>query len=203
MRRLTAAFLLNILVISTNSVAAEQSALSDLAGVYLSSGCSLQLLADSSFSIDCPSRPLRRGTVFVVEGTLVLLTRNATLRNGDQPAVIFWSQPQPQTGDSTWPPSLADPTKGPFVIDTARYGDSSWRDTSWLKPLRWGSRLYLVDADDEGALCRAISNGLEPRKGPMGVHFLRRGDHRKPAGRTLPAAFSGSQAVKRHPPNVH
>jgi len=191
MRTLTAASLVSLLEVSTNSLAADHLALGDLAGVYLSSGCSLQLVGDGSFSIDCPSRPLHRGTVLVVEGTLVLLTSQGTAsRNGDQPAVIFWSQPQPQSGDSTWPPSLADPTRGPFVFDADRHRDSSWRDTSWLKPLRWGSRLYLVDANDEGAFCRAISNGLEPRRLPMGMHFLRRGDHRRPVGRKPPAACS-------------
>jgi hypothetical protein len=186
----TRALLVSLLTLSASARGADQQPFADLAGVYLSSilsGCSLELKSEGSFTIACPSRAPYRGEAIVVDGGFLLPTSGKVdSRIQESQAVIGLVQPQ-QPSDSTWPPSLADPTRGPFVFDGRGEADFSFGETLWLKPLRWGSRLYLVAADDDEAFCRAIRNGVEPRRSPIGQQFLRRGDHRKPAGRRPPA----------------
>ena len=178
------------LTVSAESPMADQRPFTDLEGVYLSSslrGCLLELGRDGSFAVACSSQPPQRGKAEVVgQGFLIPTSRAGDLIPEDPPAVIVLRQPPQEPSGSTWPPSLTDPTKGPFVLGHRQSG-ISWGETLWLRPLRWGSRLYLVPADDDESFCRAVRSGLEPRRSPLGEQFLRRGDHRKRAGRRPPA----------------
>jgi hypothetical protein len=59
-------------------------------------------------------------------------------------------------------------------------------DPSWLQPLRWGERLYLIRGGSYDAFCEAVRTGVEPRNTPAGEQFLRRGDHLKAVGSKRP-----------------
>jgi len=58
-------------------------------------------------------------------------------------------------------------------------------------PIRWGERLYLIPTDGIVRFCNAINSGKEPRNGPHGQFFLRRGDWEKeaPGKPELPKEF--------------
>lgn len=77
------------------------------------------------------------------------------------------------------------------------YGAVSWKDgqlglsftfenkrrgfqgiASKLLPVSWGSRIYLIPADDIVAFCNNINEGQEPRNSEYGNFFLRRGDEK-------------------------
>jgi hypothetical protein len=45
-----------------------------------------------------------------------------------------------------------------------------------LIPISWGSRHYLVPADEITKFCNHVNRGLEPREGSHGFHLLRDGD---------------------------
>lgn len=51
-----------------------------------------------------------------------------------------------------------------------------------LIPVRWGSRRYLIAADEMVKFCNAINAGSEPRHGGHGSFLLRRGDSEKEVG---------------------
>jgi hypothetical protein len=60
-------------------------------------------------------------------------------------------------------------------LETVAHGRHT---VSRYEPVRWGGRLYLVAAEDvEGFLAEA-RQGREPRRGPHGSHYLRKGDWR-------------------------
>jgi hypothetical protein len=48
-----------------------------------------------------------------------------------------------------------------------------------LIPISWGSRRYLVPADDIVGFCNNINEGTEPRTSIRGFYLLRRGDEKK------------------------
>lgn len=48
-----------------------------------------------------------------------------------------------------------------------------------LKPIRWGSRLYLMEPSHYLEFCNDINEKLEPRKDEHGSAFLRAGDEKK------------------------
>jgi hypothetical protein len=48
-----------------------------------------------------------------------------------------------------------------------------------LVPVRWGTRRYLVPADDLVGFCNDVNSGSEPRDWLVGSYFLRRGDEKK------------------------
>jgi hypothetical protein len=48
-----------------------------------------------------------------------------------------------------------------------------------LVPVAWGSRRYLVPADDVVGFCNHVNAGREPRNGSRGFYLLRRGDEKK------------------------
>jgi hypothetical protein len=57
--------------------------------------------------------------------------------------------------------------------------DSHGRRTlSRYQPVRWGGRLYLVAAEDVEGFLAETKQGKEPRRGPHGSHYLRKGDWR-------------------------
>ena len=49
-----------------------------------------------------------------------------------------------------------------------------------LVPISWGSRRYLVPADDVVGFCNDTNEGREPRNNSHGSYLLRRGDEKKP-----------------------
>jgi hypothetical protein len=49
-----------------------------------------------------------------------------------------------------------------------------------LIPVPWGSRHYLIPADDLVGFCNNINEGQEPRKDSHGTYLLRREDEKKP-----------------------
>jgi hypothetical protein len=53
------------------------------------------------------------------------------------------------------------------------------RDRAGIRPISWGSRRYLIPADDLVDFCNSINGGREPRTGSHGFHLLRRGDEKK------------------------
>ena len=48
-----------------------------------------------------------------------------------------------------------------------------------LIPISWGSRVYLIPANDVAGFCNAINQGQEPRNRGHGSYLLRRGDENK------------------------
>jgi hypothetical protein len=48
-----------------------------------------------------------------------------------------------------------------------------------LIPVSWGSRRYLIPADDLVGFCNNVNEGREPRNGSHGLYLLRRGDENK------------------------
>ena len=46
-------------------------------------------------------------------------------------------------------------------------------------PIKWGTRKYLIPADELVGFCNDINEGAEPRKWNTGQYFLRRGDAKK------------------------
>jgi len=48
-----------------------------------------------------------------------------------------------------------------------------------LIPISWGSRHYLIPADDVIGFCNSVNEGREPRAGTFGSYLLRKGDENK------------------------
>ena len=172
---------------STEVFAGDELSFPELQGVYLSSrfrGCSLELGGNGDFTLACPSEEHRGKAVTIGRGFLIP-GRQATKGIAAEPlGQIVLPQPSLPTSAATWPPSMTDPTAGPYVIDREV---QSWSEMLWLQPLRWGQRLYLIPVDGHEAFCREITSGVEPRQSAMGDEFLRRGDHLKPAPRRPPS----------------
>jgi len=156
-----------VLVMAPGVRAADVVRFVDLEGTYVSTahgGCLLALRKDGSFSLTCGSwqrngRAIRSGRGFRVSGGGA----------ASQPPA-----PDPPGTAGGWPPSLRDPTRGPYVVPGPEPGDSFW-----LEPLRWGARLYLIRGGTYDAFCEAVGTGVEPRNAAASDQFLRRGDHLK------------------------
>jgi len=160
--------------------AAETASFADLAGTYVSSvrgGCQLELDKAGDFSLTCApwQRALKSHAMPLGDGRFIIF--GAEGRGG----LVLPPDPPPPPAVSGWPPSVRDPTKGPYVVHGPDAGD-----TFVLMPLRWGERLYLIRAGELEAFCRSISSRLEPRKTAVGDQFLRRGDHAKRVGGKRP-----------------
>jgi hypothetical protein len=160
--------------------AGETASFADLAGTYVSSvrgGCQLELDKGGYFSLTCAPwrRALKSRVMPLGDGRFVILGGEV---RGD---LQLPPDPPPARAGSGWPPSLRDPTKGPYVV----HGPEA-TDTFVLMPLRWGERLYLIRAGELEPFCQSISSGLEPRKTAGGDQFLRRGDHAKRVGAKRP-----------------
>jgi hypothetical protein len=52
------------------------------------------------------------------------------------------------------------------------------RTVSRYQPVRWGDRMYLVAVEDLQGFAGEVEQGREPRRGPHGSHYLRKGDWR-------------------------
>ncbi len=171
------AVLLAILLVSRSTVcAADGVRFTELQGSYVSAvhgGCLLELRKDGSFSLTCGS--------WQRNGRAIPFGRGFSVSGGGNNAEGL--PPAPATPSTTggWPPSLRDPTRGPYVVRAPEAGDSFW-----LEPLRWGARLYLIRGGSYDAFCQAVAAGVEPRDNPMGDQFLRRGDHVKPVAHKPP-----------------
>jgi hypothetical protein len=172
--------------VSSGAVASDAVSFPELAGTYLSSmrgGCELELKKDGSFALACLAQHVRKGQVHVVgKGFRINGSADASV------AVVRRLPPLPSSGAEDSADPLVDPTSGPLVVSTSEDDRSLL-----LKPLRWGARLYLVQADAYEAFCREIKTGLEPRKEAGGTQFLRRGDHRKTADANAPMECAGSK----------
>jgi hypothetical protein len=64
-----------------------------------------------------------------------------------------------------------------FTFDNQRKGFQGIAEE--LIPVSWGSRRYLIPADDLIGFCNNVNKGSEPRNGSHGFHLLRRGDEKK------------------------
>jgi len=176
-----------LLAASTEAFAGDEVSFPDLQGVYLSSrlrGCSLELGGNGDFTLNCPSEQHHGKAVTLGRGFLIPARQATKGIAAEPPGQIVLPQPSLPTSAATWPPSVSDPTAGPYVIDR----EVQFRNEMlWLQPLHWGQRLYLIPIDGHEAFCREIKSGVEPRQSAMGEEFLRRGDHRKPAPRRPPS----------------
>jgi hypothetical protein len=165
--------LLGILLVELPPVCATEAVrFADLQGTYVSAvhgGCVLELRNDGSFSLTCGS--------WQRNGRAIPLARGFSIGGSGDTAEVLLPPPAAPGRAGDWPPSLRDPTRGPYVVPGPEPGDSFW-----LEPLRWGARLYLIRGGSYYAFCQAVKAGVEPRKTPTGDQFLRRGDQLKPVG---------------------
>jgi hypothetical protein len=182
MTRLALSNLPTVLLLVAPAVgAADAVRFGDLEGTYVSArhgGCRLELKKRGSFSLSCGSRTVKGQASAVGPGFAVIGGGGSA--ETPQPAVLMHGSTE------DWPPSLRDPTRGPYVVSGPEGGESFW-----LEPLRWGSRLYLVRNGDFDGFCRDVQAGVEPRKTETGAEFLRRGDHLKPAAGRRPKVCDG------------
>jgi hypothetical protein len=157
----------------------------DLAGTYVSSvrgGCKLELGGAGNYSLACaPWQRVRKSQAMVLgDGWLVIFGGDG--QAAEVEARLSLPPDPPPSGAAGWPPSLRDPTRGPYVVH--RPGAS---DSFLLLPMRWGERLYLIQAGEVEAFCRSISSRVEPRKAAVGDQFLRLGDHVRSVSAKPPA----------------
>ena len=174
-----------LLVVASGVCAADTLRFADLQGTYISAlhgGCLLGLGKDGYFSLTCGERQVR-GRVAQIGGGFAVIGGGS---GAEMPAHVALP---PQGTAGAWPPSLSDPTRGPYVV----YGPGPGGHSFWLEPLRWGARLYLIRDGNYDAFCQAVRTGVEPRKTPTGSEFLRRGDHLKPVPRKPPRECDGSK----------
>ena len=176
-RRVVSDVLLATFFVATSTVhAADALRVADLAGTYVSGGCLLELRKDGSFSATCGSRQRIGRAIPSGRGLDVGGGRSVT----EPPPA-----PAPPGIGSDWPPSLRDPTRGPYVARPEA--------SELLEPLQWGARLYLIRSGSYESFCQAVRAGVEPRNTPAGDEFLRRGDHLKPVARKPPKECDDSK----------
>jgi hypothetical protein len=171
------ALVLSTIVIAPVATAEDQNVFSRVEGTYSSSmlgGCSLKLDRQGNFVMSCAHAALSDRAI--ARGQRIGIHPPGSHSAPAPPIAI----PRPRTPSdrAPWPPSLEDPT-APLVA-----AEADDPERLWLTPIQWGQRLYLVLS--LAAFCDAIGRGQEPRTVPMGVEFLRAGDHRKPVSRKPP-----------------
>jgi hypothetical protein len=172
--------MLTAFVVAAQLAAGDADYLRDLEGVYQSSrlgGCTLQLVRSGAFTLVCASNPEHRGEAIVLGRGLLIPGASGPDDLPAPPGRIILPQPSLPGATPSWPPSVADPTSGPYLLDAEAYL-SPLGVALFLEPLRWGSRLYLISSGDRESFCDEIKVGTEPRRSAVGQQFLRRGDHR-------------------------
>jgi hypothetical protein len=146
--------------------------ISDLTGSYFIGhrfgGSDIALKIDGTFSMsasDCTTSYNTLGTYTFTDGSLhFTILKKTEKQHGDSPEVVIF-----------------DPTKNVFPPKTEKF-----RTEFRLLPIRWASRIYLMDEDDLNDFVHAINLGLEPRSEASaepyyGSFYLREGDEKKKA----------------------
>ena len=170
---------------------AAPQGVSAFAGTYVSSmfgGCTLRLSKTGGVVLKCSGQPAQTGSSVARETDFVVLIPKPPEPPNDALGV--------PRGEIAFPPANApDDLLWLPLIDSGSGGNAIA-----LKPVRWGARLYLVA--DLTRFCDAIKKEVEPRVVSVGTEFLRAGDERKAAGRTLPTpCLDKAQESDHRPPN--
>lgn len=74
---------------------------------------------------------------------------------------------------------VAAQADGSLKLNYAHQAQSPFQLPTQLRPVRWGERVYLIDASDMAKFVNSINLGEEPRTGAYGYVLLRRGDEKK------------------------
>lgn len=167
--------------------------LAELAGSYTSTAfgqCTLTLDSAGTAALRCRNHESQTGSAHPVH-----FKRQPGVLTQPAPAIMLifpgdhaissgtYLPPLSGTPPPAWPPSVDDPT-APLIRSQPPH------TLLLLRPLHWGSRLYLLRHQHLRDFCSAVRQGVEPRHAAEGPEFLRVGDHDKPVGDMPPELCS-------------